>query len=306
MTTTCKFRVADFLFSVCLPERMDVGKLLPSFRPFRVREDESGETLFDFTLAAPETIPAADTRNLLEEIENDMGLLRLFALPDGYRVEVTQNGHTHRMWASPDFTSARASLQWEDERAGQALSSLLRIAYAQSVLGRNAVSIHAAAVSCQGRAYLFLGKSGTGKSTHAALWCRHIPDCRLLNDDNPTVRLLRGQAYAYGTPWSGKTACYKNLSFPIGGMVRLNQASANRFCRVAGAEAFIALYPGCSVIAEDTRLRNQLYDTLTGLAGAVPVTGTLECLPDREAALLCHRALAGEHTKTETSTLWNL
>ena len=181
-------------------------------------------------------------------------------------------------------------MQREDKNIGAALSSMLRIAYAQAILGHDAVSIHAAAVYNSGHAYLFLGASGTGKSTHASLWIKHIPGTELLNDDNPTVRIVDGKAYAYGTPWSGKTACYKNLSFPVGGMVRLKQAPANVFYRTEGADAFIVLYPGCSVIAEDIRLRNCLYDTLARLSGMVTV-GMMDCLPDMAAALSCHDSL---------------
>ena len=164
------------------------------------------------------------------------------------------------------------------------------MAYAQAILRHDAVSIHASAVFCNGQAYLFLGKSGTGKSTHSALWIENIPGTELLNDDNPTIRILNGKAYAYGSPWSGKTACYKNVSFPVGGMVRLNQAPENSFQLQEGADAFVALYPGCSFIARDEYLRNSLYDTLTVLAGSVMV-GTLDCLPDKHAALMCYREL---------------
>lgn len=124
-----------------------------------------------------------------------------------------------------------------------------------------------------------MGKSGTGKSTHAQLWREYIAGAELLNDDNPAVRFFGDTAYACGTPWSGKTPCYKNLQFPIGGMARLSQAAENRFQRQEGADAFVAIYPGCSVIAENETLRHHLYDTLTRLANSVKV-GTLECLPN--------------------------
>lgn len=62
---------------------------------------------------------------------------------------------------------------------------MLRILYAQAALGRDAVSVHASCASLKGRGYLFLGKSGTGKSTHSRQWLEAFPDCRLLNDDNP-------------------------------------------------------------------------------------------------------------------------
>ena len=157
-------------------------------------------------------------------------------------------------------------------------------------LGHGVVSLHAAAISHRGQGVLFLGESGTGKSTHARLWCRHMAATELLNDDNPTIRIQGDTAYAHGTPWSGKTPCYKPQSFPIGGMVRLIQAPENRFHRQEGADAFVALYPGCSVISQDQDLRARLYDTLVRLAERVP-TGILECRPDSDAAILCYRSL---------------
>lgn len=288
---TYYYKVGGFLFSVCLPADMDAETLLPSFRSFRMTEHvENEERLFDFSVLATDELPASETRELLEETDNDMGHLNLYAIAEGYMVEVVNDSYTHRIRSNADFSSVKAYLQREDIHTGAALSSLLRIAYAQAILGHNAVSIHAAAVYHEGQAYLFMGTSGTGKSTHASLWIKHIPHTELLNDDNPTVRIVDGKAYAYGTPWSGKTACYKNLSFPIGGMVRLRQAPMNSFCRKEGVEAFITIYPGCSVIAEDKRLLNSLYDTLAQLAGIVTV-GTMDCLPDMAAAQLCRHAL---------------
>ena len=287
---TYNYIVAGFSFAVQLPEPCEVKHLLPSFLPFQNTGNREGEQLFSLTVvsAASNDQPG----DLLEETDNDMGHLRLFKIAEGYRVEITNKGYIHRMWSDRRFTAAKACLDWNDRQVGNALSSLLRIQFAQAVIYRNAVSIHAAAVSCKGLAYLFMGKSGTGKSTHAALWVEHIPGTELLNDDNPTVRLIGDKAYAYGTPWSGKTPCYKQLGFPIGGMVRLQQASVNRFTPQEGTNAFVALYPGCSVIAQDTELRHRLYDTLARLAESAPV-GLLDCRPDKEAAIVCHQALAG-------------
>ncbi|MEF2621268.1 MAG: phosphoenolpyruvate carboxykinase [Xylanibacter rarus] len=246
--------------------------------------------MFRFFAVPLSQLPCSETKELIDETDNDMGHLVLYALSYGYYIEIINNGHLHRMFAKSDFSSVEAHIQWDDVNAGNALSSLIRVAYAQAILRHDAVSIHASAVFCNGQAYLFLGKSGTGKSTHSALWIENIPGTELLNDDNPTIRILNGKAYAYGSPWSGKTACYKNVSFPVGGMVRLNQASENSFQLQEGADAFVALYPGCSFIARDEHLRNSLYDTLTVLAGSVTV-GTLDCLPDKDAALMCNREL---------------
>lgn len=289
-----QFGVAGFRLVLRLPEAWDAGALLPSFRPFRRTVAGGCEMLADCTVEPSDSTRLAEPAGvLLEESSNDLGHIRLYRLADRYVVTVSMHPDSpvHLMEASRDFSRLRIFLSREDRDAGRMLSSLLRIAYSQAVLFHGAVSVHASAVYRRGKAYLFLGKSGTGKSTHSSLWLGHLSGTGLLNDDNPTVRLIGGRAYAWGTPWSGKTPCYKDLYYPVGGMVRLSQSPCNRFCLLEGTDAFAALLPGCSVIRRDAALCGSLYDTLAFLSGMVPV-GILECRPDREAALLCESALS--------------
>ena len=287
------FRVADFTFDVRMPEERDVERLLPSFRLFRCNDRPCEALLFRFTVT-----PSLDVQPkeavLLEEAVNDIGHTRLMKLSTGYRVEIrfTENGATHLLHTDSRFTSAAAEIRWDDPYAGEVLSSMLRIVFSQSMVYHKGISVHAATVTLDGAAYLFTGKSGTGKSTHASLWKTNFPDCELLNDDNPAIRIIDGRAVVYGTPWSGKTPCYKNQHFPIGGIVRLYQASENRFVPQNDVDAFITLLPGCSAIHQDEKQYGALCDTLAELAGLVPI-GVLECLPNNEAAILCREGVSG-------------
>lgn len=290
MTTTYYFRVADFCFSVSLPSICNIDKLLPSFCTFAVADSIDESLLFSFSVVSSDCMQYSVDDELIEETDNDMGHLSLYRPTDGYYIEIADGSCRHGMHATPDFSSVKAFISWDDRHAGSALSSLIRVAYAQAILSHAAVSIHASAVCCGGRAYLFMGKSGTGKSTHSSLWIKNIPGTWLLNDDNPTIRVIDDKVYVYGTPWSGKTPCYKNKYCPVAGMVRLRQSAKNIFHIQNGADAFVAVYPGCSVIAYDSRLRGMLYDTLSVMVGIVTV-GTMECLPDGDAALICHNAL---------------
>ena len=295
-----KFSVAGFTLQISLPQGWNVDALLPSFRAFRCPDEaEETEKLLTCTVyAAAETERPSGVLpgTLLESTVNDMGYVSLYKYDkeaEGYCVTLSaeQKGRLHVMQADVFFSTVQVYLYENERLAGHALSSLLRIAYSQAVLYRGGISLHASAVFCGNRAFLFMGRSGTGKSTHAALWMKYVPGVELLNDDNPTLRMIQGKAYTYGTPWSGKTPCYKPLCFPLGGMVRLKQAPANRFYRQTEVDAFAAILPGCSVIRQDVALRSCLYDTLVQLAEQVPV-GILECRPDKEAALMCHRALS--------------
>jgi hypothetical protein len=148
--------------------------------------------------------------------------------------------------------------------------------------------IHASVVEKDGNGYAFLGKSGTGKSTHSSLWLRYIEGTELLNDDNPAVRIEKdGNVSVYGAPWSGKTPCYRNRGVRLKALVRLEQATENRFTWKEGVAALITLLPSCSSMRWNSGLYAAMCNHLETIIGRVEV-GYLECLPDREAALLCY------------------
>ena len=163
----------------------------------------------------------------------------------------------------------------------------LKMMYDLATAGKDTLIIHAAVVSCEGKGYLFLGPSGTGKSTHAQLWLKHFEGTELVNDDHPVVR----NGVVYGSPWSPITPCYRNVSYPISGFVRLSPAPYNKIHRMSGIEAYLNLYCsdlgriGDSSIAKN--IDECLHQTEDKLAQTIPMWH-LECLPDEEAAILCH------------------
>lgn len=293
------FQVAGLPFSVGLHLDRDIEALLPSFRPFRSEACPSAERIFRLEVS---DCPFPDDKrqtDLLSESTNDLGHVRLLRTAGGYRIEINYTGaddSIHVMTTDAAFRSATAYLRPETSSTGLVLTSMLRILYAQAVLLHDGVSVHASSVCIDGKSYLFLGKSGTGKSTHARQWLRTFADCRLLNDDNPILRIRQGTVWAYGSPWSGKTPCYKNEGCPVGGIARLQQSATNRFTPLDGPEAFASLLPSCSVIRQDAHLQDALYRTLIQIAEQVPV-GRLDCLPDREAAQLCRKSIHESNNK---------
>lgn len=288
------FRVAGLLFSVALPDGLDVETILPSFHPFRCKTCSEGEAIFRVLATTQSFADDGKRTELLEDSPNDIGRTRLFRSTNGYCVEInndtTQNGLVHTMITNPHFESATAYIRPEDSSMGAVLSSMVRFLFAQAVLKHDGVFVHASCVSMEGKSYLFLGKSGTGKSTHARQWLQAFPDCRLLNDDNPALRIEDGKVMVYGTPWSGKTSCYKNEGYPVAGIARLRQAKTNSFSPLEGPEIFAALLPSCSAIRQDAGLLEALYCTLIQIAEQVTV-GCMECLPNIDAARVCYNSL---------------
>ena len=162
----------------------------------------------------------------------------------------------------------------------------LKMMYDLATAGKDTLHVHAAVVSCGGKGYLFLGPSGTGKSTHAQLWIKHIGGTELVNDDNPVVR----DGIVYGSPWSGKTPCYRNVSYPIGGIVMLSQAPYNKIRRLSGIEAYVDLAESVGGKIWDNRIAEGQHQTENDLASTIPMWH-LECLPDEGAARLCHNTI---------------
>jgi hypothetical protein len=161
----------------------------------------------------------------------------------------------------------------------------LWIAFGVAALHRQTVAVHASAIVYGGKSVLFLGESGTGKSTHTGLWLKHIPGTELLNDDSPFINASDG-IRVYGSPWSGKTPCYKPVQTPIAAIVRLRQAASNTIRRLNGLESIGALLPSCPPeFACDPALSGYIYNILSVVLQQTPVY-SLACLPDAAAAEL--------------------
>ena len=168
------------------------------------------------------------------------------------------------------------------------------VMYAMATSNSRTALFHSSVVSYQGRAYMFLGHSGTGKSTHSQLWLKHIEGTELVNDDNPVVRILdNNEVRVYGSPWSGKTPCYRKVSYPIGAIVKLSQAPHNQIERLKGIKAYAAVMPSISGKRWDKKLAEGLHETENLLAQLVAIWH-LDCLPDEGAAQLCCKHCAHE------------
>lgn len=157
----------------------------------------------------------------------------------------------------------------------------------------HAIPIHSSTIRYKNNGVLFLGESGTGKSTHTGLWLKHIPGAVLLNDDSPIIRIREGVPTVYGSPWSGKSPVYKQENYPIRALVRLSQAPANTIRKLSVVSAIGALLPSCPPsFAFDDELQDHECDTLSQMIARVPVFH-LACLPDQDAARLSHDTIFG-------------
>lgn len=143
----------------------------------------------------------------------------------------------------------------------------------------------------EGRGYLFLGHSGTGKSTHARQWLAAFDDAWLLNDDNPILRVMEnGEVRVYGSPWSGKTPCYKNAYARVGGIVKLSQAPHNKIRTISLPEAYAYMLSSASGMKMDRHMADCMYESIKHVITHVKCYH-LDCLPNTEAAEVAQRGM---------------
>lgn len=108
----------------------------------------------------------------------------------------------------------------------------------RNLLHHNGMMLHASAVAYEGRAYLFSGPSGMGKSTHTRLWQQVFgAEAKVFNDDKPALRRLEDRWYAYGTPWCGKDGINLNMKVPLAGICFLRRGTENRIRRLSDIQA---------------------------------------------------------------------
>ena len=265
--------------------------LLPSFSAFRLTGQEPSDLLF--TLTVDDTLRPVKGRRLVRKFDTGNGDTLVYQLPDGgyqYIIRDIMDRDCCLLVCDKTFANCQCALNGDWVMRSFGLNDALMLIFAFAGSFQHTMLIHASCIALGDYGYPFIAKSGTGKSTHSSLWLKHIEGCHLMNDDNPAIRIIDGQPFIYGTPWSGKTPCYRNIKARLGAITRIDRAQQNSIERLAPVEAFASLLPACSSMKWDTTIYNNLCDDITRLIETTPVY-TLHCLPDEEAALICHATL---------------
>jgi hypothetical protein len=146
---------------------------------------------------------------------------------------------------SCDFEGARVvadadGAYFSGVRNEYALDSLLRMFLSWALLSQQGFLLHAATVVKSGKAYVFVGRSGAGKSTVASL----SPRGTVLTDEISLLKDVGGEWRAFGTPfWGEFRADGTNTSAPLGGIFRLVQSTANRVVPLRPSELLKTMLP---------------------------------------------------------------
>ena len=150
------------------------------------------------------------------------------------------------------------------------------------LLGHGGLVLHSSYIVYQGRAILFSGPSGMGKSTQAALWSKYR-DAEIINGDRALIRRgPDGTFWAHGICYSGTSRICKNVSTPLATLVLLAQGTENTVKILSGLSAFRTLLPRISYRIWDPEEVESATQILSTLLSERPVFH-LTCRPDVSA-----------------------
>ena len=297
------FRIAEHNISVSfVGETTNDIFLSPSFEPFEIKEADDGcifslnvhDSIKPYSKEQRERIGIFDTGNgktIVDRVEGG-----------GYQflVKGMYGCYCCLLQTNNDFSVANCALKGSPSVRSFGLNTAIMMMYAFRGGYYDTLLIHASVVRNNGYAYAFTAQSGTGKSTHTSLWIKSIEECDLINDDNPVVRIIGGKAFVYGSPWSGKTPCYRNVKVALGAIVKIERAGKNSIERVSPVVAFTYLVPACSSMKWDSNIFGHTCDVVTKLIESFTSVYKLRCLPNEEAAKLCYEAIA--HKSNDNGT----
>ena len=101
---------------------------------------------------------------------------------------------------------------------------------------------HGSAISVDGLGYIFAAPSGTGKSTHSAMWCELLGEhAVMVNDDKPMIHVDASGSEVFGTPFNGKHSRGLNIHVPLRAVCILERGETNHIERIDGDEAYSSL-----------------------------------------------------------------
>lgn len=279
------FLVADHCFAIdAAPQFFG---MLPNYAPFRI--SETLPLLFSLQVQIS-ALPSSEGWETVytERSEADMPRVEMYRR-DGQWLFMTSVDRDSEavcaMICSEDWSSAQ--LFTTEPYIRFAVDNAAMLSYAFAAAAKRTLLFHASVIVRQERAFLFLGRSGTGKSTHSRQWQTAFDDAVLLNDDNPVVRLLPDDTVrVYGSPWSGKTPCYKNESALVGALVQLEQAPENQIVPLRMTQAYPHILASVNGLKIMPDMMDQLYESIARLLELRPVY-LLRCLPNPDAARVC-------------------
>lgn len=286
MLETLIYRVAGRYIRLHTPSLERSRELLANYKPFRVDSiPEGGDVVLDIYGSFS---PSTELQHeLLEEVNETTFTSKMWRTATGQYYCLSETKETKLgSWIDLETREMRVTTSLTSAKGYNLLDKAISIAFGLVTLPLGLIKVHASAISIAEQALIFLGVSGTGKSTHSRQWRTYYPESLLLNDDEPIIEVCPDESvYIWGAPWSGSTPCYVDARRRLVGIVQLQQHPENILTKLKGREAFHSLFSSVGMIPSLSQTVRQAFDLVSRTLGSVPAY-RLACRPDREAAEL--------------------
>jgi hypothetical protein len=149
------------------------------------------------------------------------------------------------------------------------LNSVLRIVHTLLLAEQGGFLVHASSAVRNGRAFLFAGVSGAGKTTMARL---APPDAILLTDEISYVSRQKDGYHAYGTPFAGDLGRLgENMHAPLEVLYLLTKGTENKIEPLGAAEASRALLENILCFARDSAVVRSVFEAACDFVSRVPI-----------------------------------
>lgn len=209
-------------------------------------------------------------------------------------IRIYHDGVIQQPYAIYSDNGENGVLVWCEEnwlRGNYYKNYLFNICALEKILIQNQrVVFHSCYIQIRGKAVLFSGFSGVGKSTQGALWEKY-EDAFVINGDRAVLGKQQGKWYAYGFPFSGTSGICHNVTSPLNGIIFLRQAKENHIRKVGVAEAGQLLWPQFTINQWNSEFVDKVLEQINQIAVEVPIY-ELSCTPD-ERAVICVKKTLG-------------
>lgn len=165
--------------------------------------------------------------------------LNIMELADKYILTLPQNPEIMEMqlWKTGTRTDIY-TMPLISEEYREKLFHAIRLPFLYLAQLHGMAAIHSASILYKDKAWLFSALSGTGKSTHAALWNKHL-NTKNINGDLNLLAFENGIPVIHGIPWCGTSGIYDTASYPLGGISLLKQAPTDHIRELSEDEKIL-------------------------------------------------------------------
>ena len=186
------------------------------------------------------------------------------------------------IFCDKEMKRLKVELYQQMQSGKKVLDRLLALLPIRRILSvHQAFLMHSSRIEVNGKAILFSGPSGIGKTTQALLWAKYEKAPYLCND-RCILRYQDQQWNTYGYFQDGSAPIADNRCLPLGAIVFLKQGTENIVKKTEGKEALKRIMGQAFMDSWDASMITDILGGAMSLIQDIPIY-TLQCLPEYSA-----------------------